>query len=149
MTYLCIPLRGKYAGVARVSESALALVEGYYWYGTKSGYAFSPRVGLMHRRLMAAEIGEQVDHKNFDGFDNRDGNIQCCPPAINQIRTRKRRNTPWPYKGVRMLHSRWYARIKGRHIGSFATPEDAARAYDAEARKIFGHHAVCNFGEGQ
>jgi hypothetical protein len=46
--------------------------------------------------------------------------------------------------------TRWQARItidrKQHHIGTFDTPEEAARAYDARALEAFGSFAVLNFG---
>ena len=38
----------------------------------------------------------------------------------------------------------FFARIKGRYLGSFGTVEDAAAAYDAAARDLFGKHARPN-----
>jgi hypothetical protein len=39
----------------------------------------------------------------------------------------------------------WKAGIKNIHIGYFETEIEAAKAYDTEARKIFGERAVLNF----
>lgn len=47
--------------------------------------------------------------------------------------------------------NRWQARImrngKRVFLGNFDTPEEAARAYDAAARELFGDHARLNFPE--
>ena len=56
-----------------------------------------------------------------------------------------RRSCSSRYKGVSKKGSRWYAKIAGRHISTFATEESAARAYDAAAHLEFGEFARLNF----
>ena len=59
----------------------------------------------------------------------------------------------WGYRGVewRAAKKVFRARIeppgqgRGKWLGSFATAEDAARAYDAAARQIYGDRAALNF----
>lgn len=60
------------------------------------------------------------------------------------------RNNTSGYVGVRLAPNGWRAMIhdknnKSRHIGYYGTREQAARAYDDEARKLFGDKARVNF----
>lgn len=55
------------------------------------------------------------------------------------------------YRGVTKAKNRWAARIEVERqsirLGSFVNEEDAARAYDAAARRYFGVNAVVNFDD--
>ena|SRR5580704_14271781 len=55
------------------------------------------------------------------------------------------------FKGVTKRHGRWIAQVnlnKVRYLlGSFPTEEEAARAYDAKAKELFGEFACLNFPE--
>ena len=49
------------------------------------------------------------------------------------------------FRGIYAHRKTWKAQIVHQHIGSFDTPEEAARAYDAAAIKRWGARAVTNF----
>lgn len=51
------------------------------------------------------------------------------------------------YKGVAIKAT---IRVRGRlvHLGSFATAEEAARAYDEAAKRMIGDHAITNQSMG-
>lgn len=53
------------------------------------------------------------------------------------------------YRGVRRKGNRYTARYGKRalSLGSFSTPEQAARVYDTHVRKLHGMFAPVNFGE--
>jgi hypothetical protein len=106
---------------------------------------------LMHRALLSAPAGSQVDHKDGDGLNNCRDNIRTCTLMQNSQNRQIQKNNRSGYKGIYMHKrtGRWYAKIvanrKIEYLGSFLTPEDAARAYDRAALAHFGEFARLNF----
>jgi hypothetical protein len=105
----------------------------------------------MHRQLLGlTDPSEQVDHRNHDGLDNRRENLRPCTNQQNQHNQRKRAGCTSRYKGVHwdFRNGSWRAAIKaeGRtiHLGRFQDEDDAARAYDDAARRLFGEFALTN-----
>jgi hypothetical protein len=107
----------------------------------------------MHNVIMGSN--DPVDHRDGDGLNNRRANLRHCTGAQNQANTWKRRNGASRFKGVFPSPSgKWKAgiRIDGRlrHLGTFVSDEDAARAYDRAARAAWGDWAALNFpGPGE
>lgn len=100
----------------------------------------------MHRQILGARAGEQVDHKNHNGLDNRRENLRCCAQRQNLLNTRKRQACTSKYKGVywNKSYGEWQARIKRRHLGFFKDEGDAALAYNQAAAAEFGEFAHLN-----
>lgn len=75
----------------------------------------------------------QVDHINGDKIDNRPSNLRLCNGTQNQLNRKIRSDNKSGVKGVG-LRSRgskakpWRARYKKKHLGRFATKEEAANA---------------------
>jgi hypothetical protein len=125
----------------------------YSWSGagTNGAYAAtsigSKRVYLHHMVLP----GQRVDHKNGNTLDCRRDNLRTATQRQNTGNMRSRAKKS-PYKGISMLSTGkgWNARIRmpdgsRPSLGCFATPEAAARAYDAMARQVHGEFACVNF----
>lgn len=105
---------------------------------------------LLHRFLMRAEVGQEVDHRNGDTLDNRRANLRVCTHKQNGRNARTPTHNTSGFKGVGQRGKLWRAYLvdggKQIHVGSsFATAEDAARAYDVEAVRRFGQYARTNF----
>tara|TARA_R100001530_G_C4309379_1_gene152609 strand:- start:47 stop:496 length:450 start_codon:yes stop_codon:yes gene_type:complete len=102
----------------------------------------------MHRLLLEPDSTMQVDHINGDRLDNRRENLRECTEKQNkQHKTVTRAKSG--LRGVTKNRNKWISRIKfngiTRHIGSFNTKIEAAKAYDVMARKSFGEFAFTNF----
>lgn len=129
------------------------------WYAMKPGntnnyYAYNSKGRVfMHSLVMNAAAGQQVDHRNGDGLDNRKENLRFTSNAQNQYNRRLPGNSTSGYKGVswNKKSRKWQAQIakdkKPYYLGLFDTAEAAARAYDAKARELFGEFAKPNFAQ--
>lgn len=122
----------------------------YYAYRNarrKRGY----RTVSMHRFILNAPPGAQVDHINRDGLDNRRSNLSLATASQNHWNSGRQINNKTGFKGVYWCKKdkRFRAVIKRygaqRCVGGFSTAIEAARAYDAAARLLFGEFARLNF----
>jgi hypothetical protein len=102
----------------------------------------------MHREIIGAPAGIQVDHINRNGLDNQRINLRLATPQ-QQAANRRRPSGVHSsqYKGV-TWHSgaqRWQAQIEitGRtiYLGLFTDEHAAAAAYEVAAKAAFGPFA--------
>lgn len=154
-----IPLSKKMHAIVD-DEDYESLVK-YNWWTSKGGngldYATRYLKGntelQMHREIMNAPKGWEVDHIDGNGLNNQRLNLRVATHENNSRNRLKRKESGSKYKGVywHKRDSRWYAGIcvsyKKIHIGSYTIEEDAARAYDAAARHHFGDFARTNFND--
>lgn len=105
----------------------------------------------VHREIMNAQPGEEVDHINHDTLDQMKANLRICTGSQNLANTRVKSNNTSGYKGVSWFKNgkkKWGAhiRINGRqkHLGVYVTAKEAALAYDRAAIEHYGENACTN-----
>lgn len=107
----------------------------------------------MHREILGAEPGVDVDHVDGNTLNNQRDNLRLCNRQQNTFNSRGQKNSVSKYKGVSWhKHTRkWFAQIgvngKNIFLGYYDTPEEAARARDTASLKYQGEFAYLNFGD--
>lgn len=148
--------------VAFVDDADFALIARQTWYCTKQGYAARKpdrECFLMHRELMKAPRGVEVDHINGDTLDNQRSNLRLCTHTQNMRNRRRNARSRSRFKGVtcrfgpKWPKNNYVAEIrlngKSTYLGIFATEEIAAKAYDEAAREYHGEFARLNFPDAK
>lgn len=99
----------------------------------------------LHRVIMAASPGQNVDHINLNGLDCRRANLRFATMAENSRNRPKQNNNTTGFKGVTLFKGRFQAHIKYErkkiHLGCFATAEEAHAAYADAAARLHGQFA--------
>ena len=146
--------QGKYA---IVDEDMYKWLSQYRWHLTTQGnrhYACGIVGGkkvYMHRLIMNAPKGMQVDHINHNTLDNRRFNLRICTCKQNIHNSLPRIGTS-NYKGAHYINDRnrkknWMVFLQHKYIGRYKTEIEAARAYDKAAKELYGEYAYLNFGD--
>ena len=148
--------------VALIDEADLELVSEHKWHAVNGHNTFYAQAKvkradgswttiLMHRLLLGLTDPKiHADHIDGDGLNNRLANLRACTRAQNMRNTGAYSNNKSGFKGVHWNKQRgkWTAQIKCigkiKHLGLFATPEEAYSAYCAAAKELHGEFA--NFG---
>jgi hypothetical protein len=163
-----VPLKSHVAQrEALIDEADLPIVQGRNWNwsprsedGRTDGnvvLATTAKMLPLHRLIMGvADPRTRVSFVNGDALDCRRENLVVRTLAETARHSRKRsgqagKSCTSAFKGVcrDAPRGKWLAQIrKGRvylHVGRFDSEIEAARAYDAAARVLFGDHAHLNF----
>lgn len=118
------------------------------WYAMRNE---GSKVVYLHHAVLGPVATAEIDHVNGNGLDCRRANLRPATNSQNQANRRAPRNNTSGFRGVSWHKSegKWRAVIKVHQrqtqLGYFGAPEDAARAYDAAARRAFGEFARVNF----
>jgi AP2 domain len=156
-----IPLAGKHGTgrVAIVDDDFDPVFLSRSWSAVKAGNKLYIRSWdpdakcdvYLHHCVLPPKAGMKTDHQDGDTFNNRRYNLRHATDSQN---TANRRHSPHSskYHGVYRCHTlglSWQSQIKvdTKHrvsLGTFATEEEAARAYNIAAIVVFGQFANLN-----
>lgn len=126
---------------------------GLQWYAQRRAYGRTIR---LHQFIMNPAKGMVVDHANGNGLDNRRENLRVCTKLENawNKKRRKQQDAGSQFIGVYPCQrpaGKWCIKIQCdgevTNLGSFDTPEEAARVRDRKAVEFFGDYAILNFPE--
>lgn len=135
-------------GRTKIDKENISIILPYRWH-LCNGYARTTKTNnppalAMHRIIIHAEPGQEVDHINGDRLDNRKSNLRICNHKENMHNVKKLCTNTSGYKGVSWNKSRkkWIAQIvangKQIYLGQFSNIEDAYKTRMLAEKHLFG-----------
>ena len=142
-------------GYCIVSSEDFAELCKHKWHKLSNGYSArraypSKKYVLMHREIMNAPKGKEVDHKNGNKLDNTRQNLRLCTGQQNKFNTKKPITNTSGFKGVYRIKNstKWMAQIsfndKSIYLGMYNTKKEAATVYNNKAMELYGEFACLN-----
>lgn len=120
------------------------------WYFSASGYAmrFEDGKSVYMHRVVFGDAPEDVDHINGNVLDNRRENLRAATRSQKMGNMKKPASNTSGFKGVSWAKhaNKFRARIRilgkpYKHLGYFATAEEAHKAYCTAADRVHGEFA--------
>jgi len=149
-----VPLTRGYTAIIDAADADM--IGAFNWNAqvTVSGKVYAARSGrvgegvpcvLMHRVLAGAVKGQDVDHIDTDGLNNRRSNLRACTHHQNMATQQVSIRSKTGLKGAYPARGKFAASIeidgRTRHLGTFETAAEAAAAYRGAARLVHGDFA--------
>jgi hypothetical protein len=114
-------------------------------YAVRTSYAdAAKKIVYMHREILGADTGSEVDHIDGDGLNNRRSNLRIASRRENVHNTKKTKRNTSGLKGVSWKGGRnpWRAQIVSDGVkyslGCYSKKEDAFEAYCAALDMLHG-----------
>lgn len=158
-----IPLsQGQFALVDAKDYPSLSVHKWYFKRDGESGYA-ARQVWIgdrqttvrMHRAIMDAPKGMEVDHKNLNKLDNRRQNLRICTGAENRQNRPKRsdntsghKNISWhkpTFMWIVQIHTTIKGRKRNNYIGRYDDIKNAIAARDKALQELHGEFAYAEY----
>jgi hypothetical protein len=101
----------------------------------------------MHVMVMGYVKGTEIHHDDHNGLNNQKGNLKRTTHAKNIAHQKRQKRNASGFKGVSWdaVNKKWVAQAgRSGFIGRFDTIIEAAKAYDATAKKKWGEFALTN-----
>lgn len=144
-------------GETTVDDDVYEWAKNHKWWA-HDGYAYGMPNGkpiFLHRAIMKPPKGLVCDHINRNRLDNRKENLRVVTSVVNSSNKsgptprnetgylgvmwdKRRMSAKKPYKSALVFNGIKY------YLGSFATAEEAALAYDQKVREVIGEHCYQN-----
>ncbi len=135
--------------VAIVDDKDFDKVSEYKWYCSSMGYASrtehkngTKKEILLHRFLMGAKKGQEIDHINRNSLDNTRSNLRFCTRSENNHNRGINKNNKSGYTGVYWHKGagKWLAQImldkKRINVGLFDDPLSAHKQRQHYAKAL-------------
>lgn len=119
-----------------------------YKWAENYGYYSNRQLGRMHRYIKGIQRNDPIfiDHIDTNKKNNKACNLRPVGASLSSHnRTKQKGKYSSDFHGVCKDRNLYRAMINGQNIGSYKTEIEAAKAYDAEARRIYRLDARLNF----
>lgn len=153
-------VNGNVVSTYKIDAEDYPIVSKYKWRTIKGYASYGGKIHYLHRLIMQAKEGQQIDHINLDITDNRKCNLRVADNSLNQ--NNKRGYNKYGTKGIEYHKAlnKWSAcfRIDNKqyHSPCYSTEEEAAFArfimeqmFRKEVLTQFSEHLINTLASSQ
>jgi len=123
------------------SEAGTVNVHGYIQIKCFGKNYLAHRIVWMMHNDQPLEQDQPLDHINGVKIDNRIENLRIASIQTNNMNKRAMSNCKTGVRGVYKKDNRFTVEVRGKWVGSYATMEEAAKAYRAKSEALYGDFA--------